>query len=128
MSAAPAPAPAATRNLPLAPGTGDDGWLAAVGVLCADVSAFAPDAIVVSLGVDAAKADPESPLQVTDAATGPPVSCSPGSARRSPVQEGGYDLPTLGASSSPRWKARPPPARFRDRGWSALPAAQNQPR
>ena len=60
----------ANRNLPLAPGTGDDGWLAALGELCARGAGAAPDAVVVSLGVDAAAADPESPLQVTAAATG----------------------------------------------------------
>ena len=86
-----------TRNLPLAPGTGDDGWLAALGVLCAEASAFALEAVVVSLGLDAAAADPESPLQVTEAgyraagqqlaALGPTVL----------VQEGGYDLASLGA-------------------------------
>ncbi len=57
-----------TRNLPLAPGSGDDVWLAAVEDLCALVRDFAADAIVLSLGVDAAAADPESPLQVTAAA------------------------------------------------------------
>ncbi len=87
---------AATRNLPLAPGTGDAGWLAAVDALCAEVRQRGADAIVVSLGVDAAAADPESPLQVTAdgyrragqriGALGPVVA----------VQEGGYDLASLG--------------------------------
>jgi acetoin utilization deacetylase AcuC-like enzyme len=86
----------ANRNLPLAPGTGDAQWLEAVGRLCADVRERGADAIVVSLGVDAAAADPESPLQVSAdgyrqageliGALGPVVA----------VQEGGYDLPTLG--------------------------------
>ena len=54
------------------------------------------DAVVVSLGLDAAAADPESPLRVTEAgyfaagqriaALGPAVL----------IQEGGYDLPSLG--------------------------------
>jgi acetoin utilization deacetylase AcuC-like enzyme len=84
------------RNLPLAPGAGDDEWLAALDLLCAEVSTVAPDAVVVSLGLDAAAADPESPLRVTEAgyfaagrrvaALGPAVL----------VQEGGYDLPSLG--------------------------------
>ena len=84
------------RNLPLAPGAGDDDWLAALDLLCGEVSTIAPDAVVVSLGLDAAAADPESPLQVTEAgyfaagrriaALGPAVL----------VQEGGYDLPSLG--------------------------------
>jgi len=84
------------RNLPLAPGAGDDDWLAALDLLCGEVSTIAPDAVVVSLGLDAAAADPESPLQVTGAgyfaagqrvaALGPAVL----------IQEGGYDLPSLG--------------------------------
>jgi acetoin utilization deacetylase AcuC-like enzyme len=86
----------ANRNLPLAPGADDAGWLQAVRELCADVRARGADALVVSLGVDAAAGDPESPLRVTDdgyrlageliGALGPAVV----------VQEGGYDLASLG--------------------------------
>jgi acetoin utilization deacetylase AcuC-like enzyme len=54
-----------TVNEPLAPGAGDEGWLAALDRLLAAVSSYRPDALVVSLGVDAAGADPESPLDVT---------------------------------------------------------------
>ena len=50
----------ATLNLPLAEGTGDAPWLDAVRAL-AERAAEA-DALVVSLGVDAAADDPESPL------------------------------------------------------------------
>jgi acetoin utilization deacetylase AcuC-like enzyme len=82
----------ATRNLPLAEGTGDGPWLEGVRDLAAGA-----DALVVSLGVDAAADDPESPLQVTAdgyAAAGallgslglPTVA----------VQEGGYHLDTIG--------------------------------
>jgi acetoin utilization deacetylase AcuC-like enzyme len=84
------------RNIPLAPGTGDDDWLAALDVLLNDFIERPVDALVVSLGVDAAAGDPESPLLVTDhgyreagrriAALGPAVF----------VQEGGYDLASLG--------------------------------
>ena len=87
----------ANRNVPLAPGTGDTGWLAAIDVLCADVRARGAEAIVVSLGLDAAASDPESPLQVSAegyrraaervARLGPAVV----------IQEGGYGLPGLGA-------------------------------
>jgi acetoin utilization deacetylase AcuC-like enzyme len=86
----------ANLNLPLAPGTGDDGWLAAVG----EAAAFAAGAraLVVALGVDAAARDPESPLEVTAAGYReagrllgelelPTVV----------VQEGGYDLATIGS-------------------------------
>src|SRR5580698_3163616 len=55
------------RNLPLAPGTGYDDWLAALGALCDEARALEPDAVVVSLGLDAAATDPESPLRVTEA-------------------------------------------------------------
>jgi acetoin utilization deacetylase AcuC-like enzyme len=85
----------ATRNAPLPEGAGDEPWLAAVAGLADWVSGC--DALVVSLGVDAAADDPESPLQVTAdgyreagrilARTGLPAVA---------VQEGGYHLPTLG--------------------------------
>lgn len=87
----------ATINLPLAPGTGDTEWLAAVGRLADAVRDHGSDALVVSLGVDAAADDPESPLQITAdgfraagrllATLGLPTVF---------VQEGGYDLPRLG--------------------------------
>jgi acetoin utilization deacetylase AcuC-like enzyme len=85
----------ANRNVPLAPGTGDDGWLAGVGTL----AEWASDAraLVVALGVDAAGDDPESPLTVTPAGfraagrvlgeLGLPTVL---------VQEGGYDLDAIG--------------------------------
>jgi acetoin utilization deacetylase AcuC-like enzyme len=82
-------------NLPLAPGSGDGPWLEAV----ADLVGWARCAagLVVALGVDAAAADPESPLEVSGAAfreagrllgtLGLPTVV---------VQEGGYDLGSLG--------------------------------
>jgi acetoin utilization deacetylase AcuC-like enzyme len=85
----------ANRNVALAPGTGDDGWLTAVASL-ADW-ARAARALVVALGVDAAAGDPESPLKVSPAgfhAAGRALG-----ALRLPtvvVQEGGYDLDTIG--------------------------------
>ena len=87
----------ATRNVPLPEGTADAPWLEAVGDLADWVVAAGCSALVVSLGVDAAADDPESPLA--------------GDRRRLPrrrsrlggtglpavvVQEGGYHLPTLG--------------------------------
>jgi len=81
-------------NLPLQPGTGDEGWLAAVREAAEWLEA---EALVVSLGVDAGESDPESPLRVTASgfreagrvvgALGLPTVL---------VQEGGYDLDTLG--------------------------------
>jgi acetoin utilization deacetylase AcuC-like enzyme len=89
------PGAAANKNLPLAPGNGDDVWLAAVEELAA--WACGATSLVVPLGVDAAASDPESPLGVTAAgfrATGRVLG-----ELRLPtvlVQEGGYDLATIG--------------------------------
>lgn len=83
-------------NVPLAPGSGDSAFLDGVTRLCALASGV--DAVVLSLGVDAAADDPESPLQVTHdgyrragqlvGQLGVPVVA---------VHEGGYHLPTLGS-------------------------------
>ncbi|HEY1639579.1 MAG TPA: hypothetical protein VGG35_02730 [Streptosporangiaceae bacterium] len=87
----------ANRNLPLAPETGDEAWLAAVGQLCTEAADFGAEGVVVSLGLDAAAQDPESPLRVSAdgyRAAGELIG------RLGPVvviQEGGYDLPSLGA-------------------------------
>ena len=85
------------RNLPLAPGSGDDEWLEAVRSLAGWARAGGAEALVVALGVDAAACDPESPLAVSAAgfrsagrelgALGLPTVL---------VQEGGYDLETIG--------------------------------
>jgi acetoin utilization deacetylase AcuC-like enzyme len=87
----------ATRNVPLPEGAGDAPWLEAVGGLAEWVVAEGCSALVVSLGVDAAADDPESPLVVTAdgyrtagallGSTGLPATI---------VQEGGYHLATLG--------------------------------
>src|SRR3954447_4077820 len=85
----------ATRNLPLAEGTGDGLWLDAVRELAEFASGA--DALVVSLGVDAAADDPESPLQVTAdgyAAAGRLLGSL--GVPTVVVQEGGYHLDTLG--------------------------------
>ena len=88
----------ANLNVPLAEGVGDAEWLTGLARIVETVAAFDAEAIVVSLGVDAAADDPESPLRVSTngyRAAGhliaeldrPTVA----------VQEGGYHLPTLGA-------------------------------
>jgi acetoin utilization deacetylase AcuC-like enzyme len=89
-----------TVNAPLAPGTGDPGWLAALDGLLGHLRTYRPEALVVSLGVDAAGADPESPLDVTTdgfaaagtrlAAVGLPTVL---------VHEGGYALDRLGGDT-----------------------------
>jgi acetoin utilization deacetylase AcuC-like enzyme len=87
----------ATRNLPLAEGTGDGPWLEAVGDLVAWTAAAGCTALVVSLGVDAAKDDPESPLLVTrDGYRGAGALAGATGLPTVVVQEGGYHLPTLG--------------------------------
>ena len=85
------------RNLPLEPGTGDDGWLAGVVSLIEWAVAGGARSLVVPLGVDAAHHDPESPLEVTIdgyheagrllGSMGLPTVI---------VQEGGYDLENVG--------------------------------
>jgi acetoin utilization deacetylase AcuC-like enzyme len=87
----------ANLNIPLAPGSGDPPFLDAVATLAEAAGAHGSTALVVSLGVDAAADDPESPLEVTRdgyrragellAASGLPTVL---------VQEGGYHLPSLG--------------------------------
>jgi acetoin utilization deacetylase AcuC-like enzyme len=87
----------ATLNVPLPPRAKDDRWLAGVHELLDAARAFRPDALVVSLGVDAAVDDPESPLRVTHEgirATG--VLLGSLGVPTVAVQEGGYHLPTLG--------------------------------
>jgi acetoin utilization deacetylase AcuC-like enzyme len=87
----------ANLNLPLAPGSGDDDWLAAVDLLVEAARGQRSEALVVPLGVDAAAGDPEAPLAVTPTAfreagrrlgaLGLPTVL---------VQEGGYDLESIG--------------------------------
>jgi acetoin utilization deacetylase AcuC-like enzyme len=87
----------ATRNIPVPAGTDDEPWLDAVADLTQWAAGLGCTALVVSLGVDAAADDPESPLLVTDqgyrgagtllGSTGLPAVV---------VQEGGYHLPSLG--------------------------------
>jgi acetoin utilization deacetylase AcuC-like enzyme len=82
-------------NLPLAPGSGDGPWLEAVNQLATWAGGAA--GLVLALGVDAAASDPESPLSVGAEAfrqagrvlggLGVPTVV---------VQEGGYDLDSLG--------------------------------
>ena len=88
----------ANLNVPLPPGAGDDDWLRGVSEILRVARNHGAEAFVLALGVDAAAADPESPLQVTEsgyreagrmvANQGLPCVV---------VQEGGYDLASIGA-------------------------------
>lgn len=85
------------RNLPQDPETPDAPWVADVERLADEVRTLGCTALVVSLGVDAAVDDPESPLRIT--ADGYHAAGRALGALRLPtvaVQEGGYHLPTLG--------------------------------
>jgi len=87
-----------TLNLPLPPGTEDVDWLPAVVRLCEAAIRHQADAVVVSLGVDAAAGDPESPLRVTELGFAAAGRLIAELARPTVlVQEGGYRLDTLGA-------------------------------
>ena len=87
----------ATRNLPLPEGTSDGRWLDAVADLAGWVADAGCDALVVSLGVDAAAEDPESPLEVTADGYARAGRLLGGLGLPSVVvQEGGYHLPSLG--------------------------------
>ncbi len=91
------PGQGANLNVPLEPGAGDGSWLRGVEKLVAFARGRESSAVVVSLGVDAAISDPESPLQISEsgyaeagariASLGLPTVF---------VQEGGYDLTTIG--------------------------------
>jgi acetoin utilization deacetylase AcuC-like enzyme len=87
----------ANRNVPLPEGAGDEPWLNALGSLVDQIRQFEPEAVVVSLGVDAAADDPESPLRVTADGyrSGGELIASLGKPTVA-VQEGGYHLPSLG--------------------------------
>jgi acetoin utilization deacetylase AcuC-like enzyme len=86
-------------NIPLPIGTGDDGYLQALGAAQKMIEAFAPGALVVALGLDASEHDPLAGLKVTTggfrrigqsiARMGLPTAF---------VQEGGYLSDILGAN------------------------------
>ena len=89
----------ANLNIPLPIGTGDDGYMQALGAAEKMIRAFAPGALVVALGLDASEHDPLAGLAVstdgfrrigaTIARLGLPTVF---------VQEGGYLSEILGAN------------------------------
>jgi acetoin utilization deacetylase AcuC-like enzyme len=86
-----------TMNVPLPPETGDDRWLEGVVGLANAVADHGSAALVVSLGVDAAADDPESPLRITFDGYWQAGQVLNGLGLPTVVvQEGGYHLDSLG--------------------------------
>jgi acetoin utilization deacetylase AcuC-like enzyme len=84
------------RNFPLAPGAGDDEYVAALTAAVEVVVSTGAEILVVSLGVDAGASDPESPLKVTTEGFGMAAEVLAGMGKPTVlVQEGGYHLPAL---------------------------------
>ena len=83
-------------NMPLAKGTGDEAWLAAIAACLREIRRHGAEALVVSLGMDASRDEPLHFLDITEdgfaragaaiAAAGLPCAI---------VQEGGYNLDAL---------------------------------
>lgn len=85
------------QNFPLPPGSGDDEVITALRQACELVVGFGAEALVVSLGVDAGAADPESPLRVSNDGFGRiGVHLQGLGLPTLLVHEGGYDLGALG--------------------------------
>jgi acetoin utilization deacetylase AcuC-like enzyme len=84
-------------NFPLAIGTGDDGWLAALAAGLAAIRDFHPDALVVSLGFDASEHEPLNALTVTaDGFAHAGQAIGGLGLPTAIVQEGGYNTSLLG--------------------------------
>lgn len=78
-------------NVPLPHGSGDDVWLAAIRDGLARIAAFAPVALVVSLGLDASAEDPIGALKVsTDGFRQAGAHIAAAGHRTVLIQEGGY--------------------------------------
>ena len=85
-------------NLPLAAGSDDTSWLAAIDHALVRIGAFGAEALVVSLGFDASRDEPLRFLSVT--ADGFARAGQAVAATRLPtaiVQEGGYNIEVIGA-------------------------------
>jgi acetoin utilization deacetylase AcuC-like enzyme len=87
-----------TLNLPLAFGTADAGWLAAIRHGIDAAQRFGAEALVVSLGFDASKDEPLNALAVTEEGFAR-AGALLGAMKRPAaiVQEGGYNVDIIGA-------------------------------
>ena len=84
-------------NLPLPLGTGDAGWLDAIGTGIAAIRRFGAEALVVSLGFDASKDEPLAALAVTeDGFARAGVAIGGLGLPAAIVQEGGYNVELIG--------------------------------
>jgi acetoin utilization deacetylase AcuC-like enzyme len=91
------PARGTTRNLPLPRGTDDAGYLAAFESALETVDRFDPATVLVSLGLDAAAADPLGTLGLTlDGFAGVGARLAQLGRPLVLVQEGGYAIEVLG--------------------------------
>lgn len=87
----------ANLNLPLAQGSGDAAWLAAIETGLDAIRAFGAEALVLSLGFDASEHEPLGFLRVT--ADGFARAAAAISGMRRPaaiIQEGGYNVDVIG--------------------------------
>lgn len=96
-----------SHNRPLPPGAGDEPFVRAwVDELLPVIEAFGPEAIVISAGYDAHRADPLANLEVTEAGFGAVANAVGALSRRLGLPgvaltlEGGYDLAALRASTA----------------------------
>jgi acetoin utilization deacetylase AcuC-like enzyme len=84
-------------NLPLAFGTADEGWLAAIGTAIDAIRSFGADALVVSLGFDASRDEPLNALAVTEDGFARAGHAIAAFARPTAIiQEGGYNVHVIG--------------------------------
>jgi len=84
-------------NLPLAQGSDDAAWLAAIDHGLATIRAFRAEALVVSLGFDASEQEPLGFLRVTEegfARAGALIAAE--ATPTAIIQEGGYDVDVIG--------------------------------
>jgi acetoin utilization deacetylase AcuC-like enzyme len=86
-------------NLPLPLGTGPFGYMPALEQALSAIRHFAPDTLLISLGVDTEAGDPVGSFQLDQAAFGH-IGAAFASLERPAVviQEGGYLLPAIGAN------------------------------
>jgi acetoin utilization deacetylase AcuC-like enzyme len=93
------PGEGTTLNLPLPLGTRAPTWMAALDAACARIAAYAPGALIVSLGVDTFALDPISHFKL-QRADYPPIGRRIGALRLPTlvVMEGGYAVEAIGAN------------------------------